>query len=214
MEALGDAWVGFMFLCERRKLNWFVDKPEWASAFLANDFPKIIKQATCTHRIVIFHAVLLENAFDFIEVRIKDIDIEFFAENICVANAWPLAVEINLHTIMLKLERAPSFFADIFNHFFIEIHAFFVILVSGIRLHCDMLWEMFFIHALITEAWTDIINLFVAATNQTLERKLVRNAKIEILIKRIHMSDEWICVSAARRSLENRNINLNKAVVV
>ena len=77
-----------------------------------------------------------------------------------------------------------------------------------------MFRKMFFVHALIAEADANIINALIAATNQAFEWKLVRNAKIEILVKRVHMRNEWVRIGAASRGFEYWNINLNKAMVI
>ena len=98
-------------------------------------------------------------------LAVKDVDIKLVLDYICIANTWPLTIEINFHAVMFELERAPSLFTDIFNHFFIEVHALFVILISSVGFHRDMLWEMFLIHAFVTEAWANVIDTLITAAD-------------------------------------------------
>ena len=111
-----------------------------------------------------------------VAVGVEDVDAVFLFQEVGVFDALPrlaAVVEVDVEILDVELESAPSGFGDVFNHFFVEGHAVFVIFVSGVGLKGDVLGEVFVVDAFVAEAGADVKDFFEAAAEETLQRKFV-----------------------------------------
>ena len=77
-----------------------------------------------------------------------------------------------------------------------------------------MLGKVLIIDAFVAEARANIINAFKTAAEQALQRKFLRNAEIVILVERIHVGHERLCIGTAGGGFEDRRIDFDEAVSV
>ena len=75
-----------------------------------------------------------------------------------------------------------------------------------------MFRQMFVVDAFVAEARADVENFVETATKQAFEREFLGNAKIIVLVERVHVRHERIGIGATGRAFEDRSINFDEAV--
>ena len=188
------------------------DEPERTSAGLADKFPDVVDEVGSGHGLVESDVVLTKNVDKLGTVGMKNVNRKLFFQQVGIFDAWPSLVEIDVKTVDMELESAPGLLADVFNHFFVKIHAVFVIFVGGIGLEGDMLGEMFIVDTLVAEAGANVEDFFKTAAEETLQGKLVGNAEIEIFVEGVHVGREGGGVGTAGGVFEDRDIYFDKTM--
>lgn len=108
-------------------------------------------------------------------------------------------------------EAVPHYCSDDFPvQLFYHRAAGFEIRIGAIELDVIEFLEMLAIDALVAKHAANLKNTLIASDEKPLQRKLERDAEVEVLIERVMMRDEWLGLSPARYMLEHGRLDFDK----
>ena len=195
LETLYLSRVRRFLLCQRRNLDRVIhDECRLNQLFLTVFLEEEVYDIALLVTLLIFNMMLISKLLGCcIVFNLIKINSCIFLDSIVHGKTLERLAKIDLDTIVGDLAGSADLLCKITEHGLCQFHHSFIICICLIKLHQSELRIVTGINTLITEYTADLINSLKSAYDQSLQIKLKRNTKLNILVQCIVMCLERSC---------------------
>ena len=171
-ETLGESGLTAVHLSKRRHLNRIVgDERRLDEGTLAELTEEFVDEFTLTHGLIYIHTLREAECTDLVL-------------------SLAIAIETGLLLDSIEDRQTTEGRLERNKHFLCEAHTPQQVLITHVEFHAGKLWVVSFVHTLVTEVLTHLVNSLETTYDEALQVELGSNTHVHVLIQGIKMGDE------------------------